>query len=148
VRFVHGGPLLPASEPGAGGAFTACGIWHGRPANEKEKGARPRPAPDGTTLATCAVVNRLPEPRPTRAELAPYDLVRHALEARIELAKERLFADLDTAQKQLRGVAASAASGLAKRMTRAVLVGGVVVLGLVAALVLRRQQRRLRIVWK
>jgi hypothetical protein len=93
-------------------------------------------------------VNRLPEPRPVRAELAPYDQVRHALEARIELAKERLFADLNQAQQQLRTVAAGAARGVARRVTRAVLVGGVVLLGLVAALVLRRQQRRLRIVWK
>jgi hypothetical protein len=70
--------------------------------------------------------------------------VRHALEARIELAKERLFADLDEAQKQLRRVAATTARGMA----RALLVGGVVVLGLVAALMLRRRSRRLRIVWK
>jgi hypothetical protein len=89
-------------------------------------------------------VNRIPEPRPKRAELAPLDPARHALEARIELAKERLFADLDEAQKQLRRVATTTARGL----TRALLVGGVVVLGLVAALMLRRQSRRLRIVWK
>jgi hypothetical protein len=82
------------------------------------------------TLAIGPVVNRLPEHRPASAELAPYDLVRHALEARIESAKERLFADLDEAQRQLRSFTASAA------------------LGIVAALVLRRQQRRLRIVWK
>ncbi len=105
-------------------------------------------APAGTTLATCPVVTRLPVPRPGPAELAPYDLVRHALEARIELAKERLFADLDQVQLEVRGVAASAASALAKRVTRAVLVGSVVVLGIVAALVLRRQQRRLRIGWR
>ena len=89
-------------------------------------------------------MNRIPEPRPARAELAPLDPARHALEARIELAKERLFADLDEAQKQLRRVAATTARG----MTRALLVGGVVLLGLVAALMLRRQTRRLRIVWK
>ena len=100
------------------------------------------------TLAIGPIVNRLPAPRPARAELAPYDLARHALEARIELAKERLFADLDEAQRQLRSFTTSAARGLAKRMTRAVLVGGVVVLGLVAVLVRRRQQRRLRIVWR
>jgi hypothetical protein len=105
-------------------------------------------AATGMTLAICGAVNRLPEHRPARAELAPYDLVRHALEARIELAKERLFADLDVAQRQLRTFTASAAQGLAKRVTRAVLLGGVVALGIVAALVLRRQQRRLRIVWK
>jgi hypothetical protein len=93
-------------------------------------------------------VNRLPEPRPPRVELAPHDQVRHALEARIELAKERLFADLDQAQKQLRTVAASTARGVAASVTRAVLVGGAVLLGVVAALVLRRQRRRLRIVWK
>lgn len=89
-------------------------------------------------------MNRIPEPRPARAELAPPDPARHALEARIELAKERLFADLDEAQKQLRRVAATTVRGMA----RALLVGGVVVLGLVAALMLRRQTRRLRIVWK
>ena len=93
-------------------------------------------------------MNRLPEPRPAHAELAPYDLVRHALEARIELAKERLFADLDEAQKQLRQVASTTARGLARRAARAALIGGAVMLGLVAALVLRRQQKRLRIVWK
>ncbi len=93
-------------------------------------------------------MNRLLEPRHPRAELAPYDLTRHALQARIELAKERLFADLDVAQQQLRGVVASTAQSLAMRVTRAVLVGGVVVLGLLAALVLRRQQKRLRVVWK
>ncbi len=70
--------------------------------------------------------------------------MRHALEARIELAKERLFADLDEAQKQLRRVASNAGRGL----VRAVLVGSVVVLGLVAALVLRRQRKRLRVVWR
>ena len=100
------------------------------------------------TLAISSFVNRLPEPRPVSAELAPYDLVRHALEARIEMAKERLFADLDEAQRQLRSFTASAARSLATRVTRAVLVGGVVALGIVAALVLRRQQRRLRIVWR
>jgi hypothetical protein len=93
-------------------------------------------------------VNRLSEPRPTSDALAPYDQVRHALEARIELAKERLFADLDQAQKQLRSVASGAARGVARRITRAMLVGGVLVLGIVAALVLRRPQRRVRIVWK
>ena len=67
-------------------------------------------------------MNRIPEPRPPRAELAPLDPARHALEARIELAKERLFAHLDEAQKQLRRVAASTARGMA----RALLVGGVV----------------------
>jgi tRNA C32,U32 (ribose-2'-O)-methylase TrmJ len=93
-------------------------------------------------------VNRLPEPRPTHAELAPYDLARHALQARIELAKERLFADLDEAQKQLRRVAATTARDLGRRAVRAALIGGALMLGLVAALVLRRQQKRLRIVWK
>jgi hypothetical protein len=100
------------------------------------------------TLAISPVVNRLPEHRPASAELAPYDLVRHALEARIESAKERLFADLDEAQRQLRSFTASAARGLARRVMRAALIGGVMALGIVAALVLRRQQRRLRIVWK
>lgn len=100
------------------------------------------------TLAIRPVVNRLPEPRPPRAELAPYDLVRHALEARIEMAKERLFADLDEAQKQLRTFTTSTVQGAAKRVTRAVLLGGLVALGIVAALVRRRQQKRLRIVWK
>lgn len=98
----------------------------------------------GTGLAACPRVNRLPEPRPHRAELAPLDPVRHALEARIELAKERLFADLDEAQKQLRRVASNAG----RSMVRAVLVGSAVMLGLVAALVLRHQRRRMRIVWK
>ena len=106
------------------------------------------PAPWERRLHSAPLVNRLPEHRPARAELAPYDQVRHALEARIELAKERLFADLDQAQKQLRTVAAVAALGVAKRVMRAVLLSGVVVLGIVTALVLRRQQRRIRIVWK
>lgn len=145
---MHGRPLVPASEPGAGGARAACGIWHGRPVNEKEKGARRRRGLTGTRLATHPVVNRLSEPRPARVELAPYDQVRHALEARIELAKERLFADLNQAQKQLRAVASGAARGVAQRVARAVLVGGVLMLGLVTALVLRRQHRRIRIVWK
>ncbi len=93
-------------------------------------------------------MNRHPEPQPARAELVPYDLVRRALEVRIEMAKDRLFADLDEAQRQLRSFTASAARGLAKRVMRAVLIGGVVALGIVAALVRRRRQRRLRIVWK
>lgn len=93
-------------------------------------------------------MNRLQEHRPTRAELVPFDPVRHALEARIESAKERLFADLDTAQRQLRAVASTAARGVARSVTRAALVGGLLALGLVAALVLRRQRKHLRIVWK
>jgi hypothetical protein len=129
-------------------AGRARGIDHDRQAIWQKESARPRPARVGTALAIRAAVNRLPEPRPARAELAPYDLVRHALEARIELAKERLFADLDQAQKQLRNVAATTARSVARRAVRAVLLGGVVMIGLVTALVLRRQQRRLRLVWK
>jgi hypothetical protein len=144
ARFVHGGPLDPAGEPGRGRPWAAGGIWHGRPANEKEKGARRSAALVGTRLAARPVVNRLPEPRPSRDELAPLDPARHALEARIELAKERLFADLDEAQKQLRRVA----SNTARSVARVVLLGGVVVLGIVTALVLRSRRRRLRIMWK
>jgi len=102
----------------------------------------------GTRLAIRVVVNRPPESPLERAELVPFDPARRALEARIEQAKERLFADLDRVQQQLRTVAAVAALGVAKRVMRAVLLSGVVVLGIVTALVLRRQQRRIRIVWK
>lgn len=102
----------------------------------------------GTSLAICVVVNRLPEYTRSRDELVPFDPIRRALEARIELAKERLFADLDEAQRQLRRVASTTVQGLAQRLTRAALVGGVLVLGLLAALALRRRRRRLRVVWR
>ena len=107
-----------------------------------------RGASAGTGLAIRAAVNRLPEHPRDRHELVPFDPVRHALESRIELAKERLFADLDEAQRQLRQVASSTVQSLAHRATRAALVGGVLLLGIVTALVLRRRRRHLRIVWR
>jgi hypothetical protein len=93
-------------------------------------------------------VNRLSETQSTRAELVPFDPARHALEARIELAKERLFADLDEAQKQLRQVATTTVVRVSRNLTRALLVGGAVMLGIMSALVLRHQHKRLRVVWK
>jgi len=93
-------------------------------------------------------VNRLPEHARGRDEPIPFDPLRHALESRIELAKERLFADLDEVQRQLRQVASSTMQSVARRVMRTALLGGVLVLGLVAALVLRRRKRHLRIVWR
>jgi hypothetical protein len=90
-------------------------------------------------------VNRPPDPRPTRAELVPFDPVRHALQARIEHAKERLFADLDEAQRQLRRIAASTARGA----VRTALTAGALLVGLVVVVVLaRRRTRRLRLGWR
>lgn len=87
-------------------------------------------------------MNRPPDPRPARAELIPFDPRRHALEERIELAKDRLFADLNEAQKQLRRVATSTARGV----LRGAVLAGALMLGFVAAIVLiRRRKQGLRI---
>lgn len=93
-------------------------------------------------------MNRLPQHARGRDELIPFDPLRHALASRIELAKERLFADLDEAQRQLRQAATSAVQRVKHSVTRTALVGGALLLGLVVALALRRRKRHLRIVWR
>lgn len=95
-------------------------------------------------MQTRGDVNRVTEQRKQPTDLLPVDPRERLLGERIEHAKQRLADDLDQAFSMIRETAKGAGRGLA----RLVIVGGLVVVGLVVALVQRRQRKRLRVVWK
>jgi hypothetical protein len=89
-------------------------------------------------------VNHTREHHKEQTALVPTDTRRHALEARIELAKERLVADLNQASM----IVKQAASTASRSLTRILALGALLVGGLVAAFVARRRNRRIRVTWK
>lgn len=73
--------------------------------------------------------------------LVPVDEQRRALEHRLELAKERLVADLSRVSSMLK----SSAGSMRKNIVRAaVTIGGLLLLGIVTAVVRRRR----RLAWR
>jgi hypothetical protein len=82
----------------------------------------------------------------TRSALVPVDRERRALEVRIDLAKARLFQDLNRVSTIARQTVRHAAGAAGRGLLRVALVGGLLLVGLVAAFARRR--RRLRFVWK
>jgi hypothetical protein len=82
-------------------------------------------------------MNRLND-RTSRAAIVPVDERRRLLEQRIELAKERLVADIRRAGGLVRRATATARQGL---MRAAVVAGGFLVLGFALALIGRRRSR-------
>ncbi len=74
----------------------------------------------------------------------PVDPERHALEMRIERAKDRIVEDLNRASGLVRGVVARAGRGLG---LIALCAAGVVLLGVVAA-ARAWHKRRIRITWR
>ena len=78
----------------------------------------------------------------TGSALVQVDPERRAIETRIRLAKARLFQDLNRASTIVKQTAGAASRG----MLRVALVGGLLLVGVVAAFVRRR--RRLRVTWK
>jgi hypothetical protein len=97
------------------------------------------------------IVNRLSDQQwggtGSGTELVPVEERRRVLEHRIEMAKDRLVADLGRASLLLRESAASARRGVKKGFIRAALVAaGVVWLSLVTTALRRR--RRLHARWK
>jgi hypothetical protein len=91
-----------------------------------------------------ALVNRLPQPEPVRPGMVPFDPLRHVLQERIERAKSSLFEDLDRLSAELK----QTASTTAKSFFVAAIAGAVVLAGVVSLVLVRRQRRRLRIVWR
>jgi hypothetical protein len=89
-------------------------------------------------------VNRLSEQQSTTGTLVPVDPERHALEARIEHAKNRIVEDLNRASGLVRDAAARAGRGLG----RLAVYAGVVVAGVIALAIARRTRRRIRITWR
>jgi hypothetical protein len=106
-----------------------------RTAIEPERGLQPRD-----------FVNSPNEHPVTGSPLVPVDPERRALEVRIDLAKARLFQDLNRASHLAKRAAKQAAGVAGRGLLRVALVGGLLLLGLTAALIRRR--RRLRVVWK
>jgi hypothetical protein len=98
-----------------------------------------------------SIVNRLSDQQwvgtGSGSELVPMEERRRVLEHRIELAKDRLVADLGRASTLLRERAAYARSSLRKGVIRAAIIAaGVVWLSLVTTAV--RRHRRLHARWK
>jgi hypothetical protein len=89
-------------------------------------------------------VNRLSDRGLEPATLVPVDPERHALEARIEHAKNSIVEDLNRAGSLLREVAARTGRGIG----RGLLAAGVVVAGAVLFGVLWWQRRRARLAWR
>lgn len=89
-------------------------------------------------------MNRLSEQRPWGDTLVPVDPERHALEMRIERAKERIVEDLERASARVREMARRTGRGLG---TLAV-VSGLLLAGIVATALVRRRRRRLRVVFR
>lgn len=88
-----------------------------------------------------------PNERPmTRSALVPVDRERRALEVRIDLAKARLFQDLNRVSTIAKQTVSNAAEAAGRGLLRVALVGGLLLVGLAAAFIHRR--RRLRFVWK
>jgi hypothetical protein len=89
-------------------------------------------------------VNRLNEQvlvRPTGGAMITVDQRRRALEHRLELAKERLVADLDRVSALLKSGVVSSARSMGKNLFRAaVVVGGLLLLGLITGAVRRRRR--------
>jgi hypothetical protein len=74
----------------------------------------------------------------------PVDPERHALEMRIEHAKQRILEDFDRASTLVRQAARRTGRGLGTL----VVASAVLVAGAVAAALLRRRRRRLRVTWR
>lgn len=92
-----------------------------------------------------AGVNRLSERAVDRATLVPVDPERHALQARIEHAKERIVEDLNRATVLVRDAAGRAGRGAGwLALVAGLVVASVVILAITRA----RSRRRIRIVWK
>jgi len=89
-------------------------------------------------------VNRLNEHdlvRPQEGTMITIDQRRRALEHRLEFAKERLVADLDRVSTLLTSGVVESARSVGKNLFRvAVVVGGLLLLGLVTSLVRRRRR--------
>jgi hypothetical protein len=97
----------------------------------------------GTRLARSSGVNRLSDHdfKTTGTSLVPVDEQRRALEHRLELAKERLVADLSRVSSMLK----SSAGSMRRNVMRAVVtIGGLFLLGIVTAVVRRRR----RLAWR
>ena len=98
-----------------------------------------------------SIVNRLSDQQFGRtgagSELVPVDERRRVLQHRIDLAKDKLVADLSRASTLLRQSAASARSSVRRGFIRAAIVtAGIVWLGLVTTAI--RRHRRLHARWK
>ena len=89
-------------------------------------------------------MNRLSEHRVEGGTLVPVDPERHALEVRIEQAKNRIVEDLNRASGLLRDVARRTG----RRLGTAAVVSGVVVAAIVVVALVRRSRRRVRISWR
>ncbi len=89
-------------------------------------------------------MNRLSEQQPSTGTLVPVDPERHALEVRIEHAKNRIVEDLNRASGLVRDAAFRAGRGLG----RLAVAAGVVVVGVIALALARRGRRRIRITWR
>jgi hypothetical protein len=74
----------------------------------------------------------------------PVDPERHALEMRIEHAKQRILEDFDRASVLVRQVARQTSRGLGTLVVASV----VLVAGAALATLLRRRRRRLRVTWR
>ena len=125
--------MLPRSGTGHPGAKRKNVPY--RAAIEPERRLQPRD-----------IVNRPNEHPVTGSPLVPVDPERRALQVRIDLAKARLFQDLNRASMLARRAAKQAAGVAGRGLLRVALVGGLLLVGLVSAFVRRR--RRLRVVWK
>jgi hypothetical protein len=87
-------------------------------------------------------VNNPNEHATAGSALVQVDPERRALEARIHLAKDRLFQDLN----RVSTIAKQTAGAAGRSLLRVALVGGLLMVGLVSAFIRRR--RRLRVTWK
>lgn len=74
----------------------------------------------------------------------PVDPERHALEVRIEQAKGRIVEDLNRASGLIRDVARSTGH----RLGTALVLSGLVLGGIVIAVLVRRSRRRVDIIWR
>jgi hypothetical protein len=89
-------------------------------------------------------VNRQSQRRLEDDTLMPVDPERHALEMRIEHAKNRIAADLERAL----GLVRSAASRAGRGLGTLVVVAGVAVAAVVLGIALRLKHRRVTVRWR
>jgi hypothetical protein len=95
-------------------------------------------------LQSCAHVNRMSTQEPVPGALLPVDPERHALEVRIERAKDRIVEDLNRASALVREVASRAGRGAGWML----LAAGSLIAAAVVLVIVRRRQRRIRVIWK
>jgi len=124
---------------------------HVSPSNPSElrsAGSKVTPAPPSKPRRDLARVEPATPTLSTAGSQLEPEARRRALERRIEVTKERLIADITRVRSLVSQATVRARNDLGRVATRAAIaVAGLLVLGLVTALI-RRRHRRIRITWR